>query len=70
VKFNRAAVIDYIKDSLGLDGRTFRRGRITLTVWGSFASGQAFEGGDRIRAIFPSPVRRMASFLAVGAYSI
>jgi len=70
VKFNRAAVIDYIKDSLGLDGRTFRRGRITLTISGSFASGQAFEGSDRIRAIFPRHVRRMASFLAVGVYSI
>ncbi len=70
VKFNRAAVIEYIKESLGIDGRVFRRGRVTLTVSGSFASGQAFEGSDRVRVIFPGHARRMTSFLAVGTRTI
>lgn len=69
VKFNRAAVIEYIKDSLGLEEHASTRGRATLTVSGSFANGQAFEGSDRIRIIFPRHARRITNFLA-GPYSI
>lgn len=45
VKFDRAAVIEYVRDALGITD-----GGVTLTITGEVA-GIAFEGTDAIRVV-------------------
>jgi len=51
VKFNRTAVIEYIKSAVDLNGKLSKWLRITLTVSGKLFSCQTFEGSARIRII-------------------
>ncbi len=46
VKFNRASVIQYIEDGLGVTD-----GEITLTITGNLVQGASFEGEDTISVI-------------------
>lgn len=53
VKFDRQAVIEYIRDVLGITN-----GEVTLTITGKLSDGTPFEGSDSIRVVFPSTGRR------------
>ena len=50
VKFDRQAVIEYIRDVLGITN-----GEVTLTTIGKLSDGTSFEGSDSIRVVFSSP---------------
>ena len=51
VKFNRTAVIEYIKSAIDLNGKLEKWLKITLTVSGKLFNCQTFEGSTRIRII-------------------
>jgi hypothetical protein len=51
VKFNRTAVIEYIKSSMRANGNHRKYARVTLTVSGKLSNGQAFEGSTKVRVI-------------------
>jgi hypothetical protein len=57
VKFNRTAVIEYIKSSMRVNRNHRKCVRVTLTVSGKLSSGQAFEGSTKIRVMHPPKCR-------------
>ena len=49
VKFNRTAVIEYIKTMTSVNRNHRKCAKVTLTVSGKLSNGQAFEGSTKIR---------------------
>ncbi len=51
VKFNRTAVIEYIRTTTSVNGNHRKCAKVTLTVSGKLSNGQAFEGSTKIRVM-------------------